>query len=63
MGEFADYALDELADIDALQLNYQTFDEAVLAGCEELLYDYDGSRYPSVFSGKLNNPDDERKSI
>ena len=54
MGEFADYALDELADIDALQLNYQTFDEAVLAGCEELLYDYDGSRYPSVFSGKLN---------
>jgi hypothetical protein len=50
MGDGADDALDCMMDMDELQCRVQTFEEAVALGAEEQLYDYDGSRFSSVFS-------------
>lgn len=50
MGEFADDALDKILDIDEIQQRTETFEDALATGTEELLYDYDGSRFPGVFS-------------
>lgn len=56
MGEFADYALDEMMDVDELQQRHDSFESAVTAGVEESLYDYDGTRLPHVFSGNALMP-------
>ena len=50
MGEFADYALDDMMNDDEMQCRYSTLDEAVEAGVEEQLYDYDGTEFPKVFN-------------
>jgi rRNA maturation endonuclease Nob1 len=56
MGEFADYAIDNMMDVDELQLRYDTFNEAYQAGVEELLYDYQCGRLPHVFSSQPSQP-------
>lgn len=50
MGDMADFALEEMMNQDEIERRYQTFDEAADAGVEELLYDYNGARFPGVFS-------------
>jgi len=49
MGDMADDFLDSIMDMDELQCRYSTLDEAVEAGVEEQLYDYDGTEFPKVF--------------
>jgi hypothetical protein len=50
MGEMADYALEEIADYDELYTRHDTFESALEAGVEDVLYDYDGTRFPPAFS-------------
>ena len=54
MGDMADFALEEMMNQDEIEQRYQTFDEAADAGVEELLYDYNGARFPGVFDGCFN---------
>lgn len=49
MGEMADFALDQMMDIDELQCQYESFESAAEAGVEDTLYSYDGSRVGAVF--------------
>jgi hypothetical protein len=53
MGDGADDALDRMMDMDELQCRYQDFDDAEDNGVAELLYDYDGTRFPHVFSSHV----------
>ena len=48
MGEFADYALDDMMDIDELQQNHDYNDDYT----NEELFDYDGLRFPHVFDDR-----------
>lgn len=50
MGEMADMALSNMLDMDEIQQTYQTMEDAEDMGYAEALYDYDGSRFPEVFS-------------
>lgn len=63
MGEFADYALDEIMDFDELQCRYPDWESSVDAGVEEDLYDYDGVRYPNVLSYQEIINKDKKKRI
>lgn len=49
MGEMADYALEQMMDLDEIEQQCTTFEEAQAHGLEDILYDYDCSRFPSVF--------------
>jgi AAA domain-containing protein len=50
MGEMADYALEQVADYDELYCRHDTFESVLEAGVEDVLYDYDGTRFPLAFS-------------
>lgn len=51
MGEYADYALDELMNQYELECEYGLdFDQAWQDGVAESLFDYNGAPYPTVFS-------------
>lgn len=52
MGDMADYALDQMMDIDEIQQNLRHVPFNELDDYErEVLYEYDGSEKPLVFSG------------
>lgn len=62
MGEFADMALDEMMDQDEIEVRYQTFEQAIDASVEESLYDYDGARFPGVFSSQPSRGPNRRSN-
>ena len=51
MGEFADYALDDMMDDDEMQCRYRYCDPRdIPEDIREQLYDYDGTEFPKVFN-------------